>query len=169
MVFSGWYGNGTWALFRRLMKYKIQTLGAGKHPNDDMCRAIAAMFPTTIDETNVHLTRVDEPLSYLSQSKFSDYIIEGDASTIAAEVRSTAMAAHRYRIKHYKRRNKRHGDGDVDVAMNDADVEDATEVGAARVHTPEPDEDDAALIGLESESEGEESEAEAGDEGDDED
>ena len=52
MIFSGWYGNGTWSLFRRLMKYKIQTVAAGKTPNDEMCKAIAAMFPPFVDETN---------------------------------------------------------------------------------------------------------------------
>ncbi|KIW07341.1 hypothetical protein, variant 2 [Verruconis gallopava] len=173
MIFSGWYGNGTWALFRRLMKYKIQTLAAGKQPNDEMCRAIIAMFPPFVDDTNVHLTRADEPLSYLSKSQYADYTIEGEASTIASEVRSTAMAAFRYRNRHYQRRNKkiksRDVDGDVD--MLDADEDTLRVERAVAEETPPPgEESDAALIGLESDSEGDQDmEAESADEGDDED
>jgi hypothetical protein len=152
------------------MKYKIQILAAGKTPNDDMCKAIAVMFPPFVDDDNVHLTRADEPGSYLSQSEFADYTIEGEASTIASEVRSTAVAAFRYRNKHYKKRD-RMVDDDDDVAMGGMGAEEAVEEGAVRVNVPSEDENDAALIGLDSESEGEldESEVEGVDEGDDED
>jgi hypothetical protein len=148
------------------MKYKIQTVAAGKKPNDDMCKAIEAMFPPFVNEENVHLTRADEPGSFISQSDQADYTIEGEASTIASEVRSTAMAAFRYRNKHYKGRNYA---VDGDVVMTDVDAQDAAAEGAGRITTPGQDESDAALIGLESESEEEqdESEAEGGDEAED--
>lgn len=171
MIFSGWYGNGTWSLFRRIMKYKIQTLAAGKEPDDDMCRAVAAMFPAIVDDSNVHLTRIDEPGSFLSQSAHADYTIEGEASTLASEVRAMAMAAYRYRNKQFMARNRRGGAVDGDVDMVDAVAAGEAEAGAKRVETPTEEESDAALIGLESESEGDqdESDAEGGDGGDDED
>jgi len=138
------------------MKYKIQTLQEGKKPNDDMCRAVAAMFPTFVDETNVALTRHEEPGSFISQSKMADYTVDGETSTIASEVRSMAMAAQRYRNKHYQTRQHRFGRDTVMVNADAGAVED--DDGADEVE--EDDEDDAALIGYDSDGEGE-SEGEA--------
>ena len=167
MIFSGWYGNGTWALFRRIMKYKIQTLGANKVPDDEMCRAVCAMFPHFVDDTNVHLTRIDEPNSFLSKSKYSDYVIEGEAAALASEVRATAMAAHRYRNKQFRSRTRRgsvsafSASGVSDVSMGGVEGGRVRDKQAMQGKVPEvpespaAEESDAALIGLESESEGE--------------
>jgi hypothetical protein len=116
MVFSGWYGNGTWAVFRRLMKYKIHCLGAGKKPNDQMCRAVAAMFPTHVDEDNVSMTRHEAFGSFFSKSLYANYRINTEASGMAAEIRSMAMAAYRYHKRHYG--GESHG-GDGDIVMRD--------------------------------------------------
>lgn len=122
------------------------------------------MFPPFVDESNVHLTRADEPGSFISQSDQADYNVEGEAAFIASEIRATAMAAWRYKNKQQQEgpvRSNRDRDEDVDMLDGDAERD-----RTGPVATP-GQESDAALIGLDSESEGEseESEAEGGDVG----
>lgn len=136
------------------MKYKIGCLQEGKKPNNDICRAVAANFPTFVDETNVSRTRADWPDSFYSKSELSDLTIEPEASAIASEVRSMAMAAYRYRNKHYMTRQHREK-GDTVMADADADAGAEDAEGGVGVDGEEG-EDDAALIGLD--SDGEESE-----------
>jgi hypothetical protein len=164
------------------MKYKIQTLSAGRKPNDEMCSAVVSMFPCFVDDTNVHLTRVDEPGSYLSKSKHFDYKIEGEAAALATEVRATAMAAHRYRDKTDRGRIRRSVSvvsGMSGVSMDTIDRAVAKEAKEGkegrRKRVPESpnmtavDESDAALIGLDSESEGDHEENSDEDAGEEED
>lgn len=181
MVFSGWYGNGTWALFRRIMRYKIQLLSAGRKPNDELCSAVVCMFPCFVDDSNVHLTRIDEPGSFLSKSKHFDYKIEGEAAALAAEVRATAMAAHRYRDKTDRGRIRRSVSvvsGMSGISMDTIDravAKDAKEgKEGKKKRIPESpnmtavDESDAGLLGLDSESEGGDGENSDEDAGEDE-
>ena len=139
------------------MKYKIQSLASGKIPDDEMCRAVAAMFPTFIDDSNVHLTRIEAGAqSYLAKTPYKDFPIEGEAAALASEVRATAMAAHRYRNKQYRGRTRRESQlSGSDVSLSEVRAMREARKGMKIPESPAAEESDAALMGLDDESEGE--------------
>jgi general transcription factor 3C polypeptide 5 (transcription factor C subunit 1) len=94
MTFSGWYGNGTWSLFRRIMKHKLALLAEGKPPALEMYSALVSMFPPFIDGENVHRTHYDRP-GFFKEGEYKDYPIDTEFALMSSEVRSMAMAAWR--------------------------------------------------------------------------
>jgi hypothetical protein len=64
------------------------------------------MFPPFIDDKNVHLTTYDKP-GFFKSSEYKDYPIDAEFALVASEVRSMAMAAWRYRGRHYHGRQRR--------------------------------------------------------------
>ncbi|QDS68941.1 hypothetical protein FKW77_008534 [Venturia effusa] len=94
MQFSGWYGNGTWSLFRRIMKHKLFLLSEGKEPITEMYAALASMFPPFIDGQNVGLTHYDKP-GFFKSGEYSDFPIDTEFALMSSEIRSMAMAAWR--------------------------------------------------------------------------
>lgn len=166
MTFSGWYGNGTWALFRRIMKHKLTLLSESKPPQNEMYHAICSMFPAFIDDKNVQLTTYDKP-GYFRSSEYKDYPIDAEFALIASEVRSMAMAAWRYQGRHYQGRQRRMTSESARSMASEMDGKGAmpsgsrapseapSEVGRKRRDERE-EENDKALIGYDSVSEEEE-------------
>ncbi|KAE9984717.1 hypothetical protein EG328_008334 [Venturia inaequalis] len=94
MQFSGWYGNGTWSLFRRIMKHKLFLLSEGKPQITEMYSALVSMFPAFIDGQNVGQTHYDKP-GFFKSGEYKDFPIDTEFALMSSEIRSMAMAAWR--------------------------------------------------------------------------
>jgi general transcription factor 3C polypeptide 5 (transcription factor C subunit 1) len=148
MTFSGWYGNGTWSVFRIAMKDKIRILGEGKVPNDHRYETIAKMFPWIVDESNLAETQPDSS-GMLNRSNQIGYPVDTQTAVLASNVRAMAMAAHRHRHRHQRGRRPRAGS----MAMSDGNASSTGEMDVDVPETAEMEEEDEALIGMDSGSE----------------
>jgi general transcription factor 3C polypeptide 5 (transcription factor C subunit 1) len=181
MTFSGWYGNGTWSLFRRIMKHKLALLAEGKPPIVEMYSALVSMFPPFIDGQNVHLTHYDKP-GLFKEGEYKDYPIDTEFALMSSEVRSMAMAAWRVETrgkKFYGRQRRLTSESAVSLGMGGGSQA-GSRRGSVVASSPTPSdagrraareaeaEDDKALLGYDDVSEEEDVDVDVDGEEDDE-
>jgi hypothetical protein len=161
MTYSGWYGNGTWSLFRIIMKDKIRLLGEGKVPNDGRYETVARMFPSFVTEANLADTQPDAS-GMLQRSNQIGFPVDTQTALLASQVRAMSMAAYRYHHRHQTGERARAGSGATSEKNNSLDGEMEVD-GAER---EELEQEDEALIGMESGSDDEQDDGGESDEED---